>query len=148
LAKSTPEIVHFTPHFQERELLVLHKKIMETKELLETYYKGLARKQGWESVIADDFKFIGGDMTKQEPTVGKPAYEEVIKRFSLLFKDVRPKETFVTDHSAFVLANYDYAFPNDKSINASVAEYWQVKNGKLSALTIIFDTEGFRNYLK
>lgn len=121
---------------------------METKELLETYYKGLARKQGWESVIADDFKFVGGDMTKQEPTVGKHAYEEVIKRFSLLFKDVRPKEIFTTDNSAFVLANYDYVFPNSKSINGSVAEYWQVKNGKLSGLTIFFDTEGFRNYLK
>ena len=121
---------------------------METKELLEAYYKGLARKQGWESVIADDFKFIGGDMTKQEPVVGKQAYEEVIKRFSLLFTDVRPKEIFTSDNSAFVLANYDYAFPNGKSINASVAEHWQVKNGKLSALTIFFDTEGFRNYLK
>ena len=121
---------------------------METKELLETYYKGLARKQGWESVIADDFKFIGGDMTKQVPVVGKQGYEEVIKRFSLLFKDMRPKEIFATSHSAFVLANYDFVFPNGKCINASVAEYWQVKSGKLSALTIFFDTEGFRNYLK
>jgi hypothetical protein len=121
---------------------------MKTKELLEAYYKGLAKKQGWESVIADNFKFIGGDMTKQEPVVGKQAYEEVIKRFSLLFKDVRAKETFVSDHSAFVLANYDYAFPNGKSINANVAEYWQIEKGKLSALTIFFDTEGFRNYLK
>ena len=121
---------------------------METKELLESYYNGLARKQGWESVIADDFRFIGGDMTKQEPTVGKQAYEDVIKRFSLLFKAVRPKEIFTTPHSAFVLANYDFVFPNGKGINASVAEYWQVKNGKLSALTIFFDTEGFRNYLQ
>jgi len=37
---------------------------MTTKDILETYYKGFAQKQGWESVISDDFKFIGGDMTK------------------------------------------------------------------------------------
>jgi hypothetical protein len=44
---------------------------MTTRELLETYYKGLAKKRGWETVIADDFKFIGGDMTKTTPVVGK-----------------------------------------------------------------------------
>ena len=37
---------------------------MTTKELLESYYKGFAQKSNWESVLSDDFKFIGGDMTK------------------------------------------------------------------------------------
>ena len=53
---------------------------MTTKELLETYYKGFAQKQGWETVISDNFKFIGGDMTKTEPIVGKQAYIDIIKR--------------------------------------------------------------------
>lgn len=121
---------------------------MNTKELLDTYYKGLAKKQGWEATIADDFKFIGGDMTKTEPIVGKPAYIEIIKRFGALFTDMRPKEIFLSGEGAFVLANYDYVFPNGKSLNANVAELWHVKNGKLDALTIFFDTEGFQKFLK
>jgi hypothetical protein len=40
---------------------------MNTKELFETYYDGLAQKKGWESVISDDFKFVGGDITKTDP---------------------------------------------------------------------------------
>ncbi|HLZ17865.1 MAG TPA: nuclear transport factor 2 family protein [Cyclobacteriaceae bacterium] len=120
---------------------------MNTKELLETYYKGLAMKQGWEKVIADDFKFAGGDMTNTAPTVGKQAYIEIIKRFGAFFTDMRPKEIFMSGEGAFVLANYDYVFPNGKSINANVAELWHVKNGKLDALTIFFDTEGFQKYL-
>jgi hypothetical protein len=36
---------------------------MTTKKLLETYYKGFAQKNNWESVLSDDFKFIGGDDT-------------------------------------------------------------------------------------
>ncbi len=36
-----------------------------TKQLLETYYEGFARKEGWELVISEDFKFFGGDMTKK-----------------------------------------------------------------------------------
>src|SRR5258708_37443187 len=103
---------------------------MTTKELLETYYKGLAKKQGWETVIADDFKFIGGDMTNTNPTVGNQAYIETIKRFGALFTDVRPKEIFMSGEGAFVLANYDYVFSNGKNINANVAELWKVIKGK------------------
>ncbi len=121
---------------------------MTTNELLAVYYEGLAKKNGWESVIADDFKFVGGDMTKTDPIVGKQAYIEVINRFSKLFTNMRTKEIFLSDEGAFVLANYDYAFPNGKSINANVAESWKVKKGKLDSLTIFFDTEGFQKYSK
>ena len=55
---------------------------------------------------------------------------------------------FVSDDGAFVLANYDYCFPNDRKINANVAELWKIKNGKLSGLTIFFDTENFHAFLK
>lgn len=30
------------------------------KELLEIYYKGFAENANWESVIADDFEYVGG----------------------------------------------------------------------------------------
>jgi hypothetical protein len=58
---------------------------MTTKELLDKYYEGFAQKTGWESVISDDFKFVGEDMVNPNTTVGKAAYIEVIKRFSRLF---------------------------------------------------------------
>ena len=114
-----------------------------TKQLLETYYMGLAQKQGWESVISDDFKFIGGDMTKTMPVVGKLAYMEVIKRFSRLFKTMRVKEMIIQEENACVIANYDYQFPNGVSINGNVAEIWKTKDGKLDALTIFFDALTF-----
>jgi len=116
---------------------------MTTKELLETYYKGFALKKDWESVIADDFEFIGGDMTKTTPVVGKMAYIEVIKRFSQLFTAMRVKEMIVEGDSACVIGNYDYVFPNGKSINGDVAELWKAKDGKLGSLTIFFDTLTF-----
>jgi hypothetical protein len=39
---------------------------MTTKELLESYYKGFAEKSNWESVLSDNFKFIGGDLKKND----------------------------------------------------------------------------------
>ena len=117
---------------------------MTTSELLETYYTGFARKKGWESVISDDFKFVGGDMTKTDPVMGKSAYVEVIKRFGTLFQTMRVKEKIVDGDRAFVRANYDYVFPNGKSMNGDVAELWTVKDGKLDSLTIFFDTGTFQ----
>jgi ketosteroid isomerase-like protein len=68
---------------------------MKAKELLEIYYEGFAKKQGWEAVLSEDFKFTGGDMTKTTPTVGKAAYIEIIKRFSQLFKTMRVKDMMI-----------------------------------------------------
>lgn len=120
---------------------------MKTKELLEVYYHGLTQKNGWESVIADDFKFIGGDMTKREPVVGKAAYADILQRFGRLFQNMRITEMYVKDDSAFVLANYDYIFPSGKAVNGDVAELWKVKDGKLDELTIYFDTLSFEKLL-
>jgi ketosteroid isomerase-like protein len=117
--------------------------IMATKELLETYYKGFAQKGNWDSVLSDNFKFMGGDMTKTTPIIGKVAYIEVIKRFSQLFTSMHIKQMIVEHDSACVIGNYDYTFPNGKSINGDVAEIWNVKNGKLDSLTIFFDTLTF-----
>lgn len=116
---------------------------MKTKELLEIYYKGFAQKKDWESVLSDDFKFTGGDMVNPNTTVSKAAYIEVIKRFSQLFSSMRVKKMIVDGDNACVIGNYDYVFPNGKSINGNVAEIWKVRNGKLDSLTIFFDTLTF-----
>jgi len=113
------------------------------RQLLETYYKGFAQKQGWESVIADDFKYIGGDMTKRTPIIGKAGYIEVIKRFSRIFRTMHVKEMIVEGENACVIGNYDFQFPNGVSMNGDVAEIWKAKNGKLDSLSIFFDTLSF-----
>src|SRR5258705_1598922 len=105
---------------------------MTTKALLETYYKSFAQKQqGWEAVLSGDFKFTGGDMTKTTPIVGKTAYIEVIKRFSQVFKTMRVKEMVVEDDTACVIGNYDYLFPNGKSINGDVSGILKIIDNKL-----------------
>lgn len=80
------------------------------------------QKKDWDSVISDDFKFVGGDMTKTTPIIGKQAYIEIIKRFSQLFTTMRVKQMIVENDSASVIGNYDCVFPNGKSINGDVAE--------------------------
>jgi ketosteroid isomerase-like protein len=117
---------------------------MTSEELLDSYYQGLAGKTRWDSVLAEDFEFVGGhNMTKPAPAIGKSAYQTVIDRFSRTFTAMRVKDRLVAKDRAYVLANYDYAFPNGRIANGDVLEVWRIRNGKLAALTIFFDTAAF-----
>ncbi len=119
-----------------------------TRQLLESYYKGFAAKSNWENTIADDFQYVGGDMTNTQPVVGKQAYVEIIKRFSQRFEAMRVKQMIVDGDKASVVGNYDFQFPSGLKINGNVSENWTVKNGKLQSLTLYFDTLTFMKNLK
>jgi ketosteroid isomerase-like protein len=119
-----------------------------TRQLLEIYYKGFAEKSNWESVIANDFEYVGGDMNNRQPVVGKQAYIEIIKRFSRRFEAMRVKQMIVESDCASVIGNYDFVFPNGFKINGDVSEHWTVKNGMLQSLTLYFDTLTFMTNLK
>jgi len=119
-----------------------------TRQLLESYYEGFAAKSNWENTIADDFQYVGGDMTNTQPVVGKQAYVEIIKRFSQRFEAMRVKQMIVDGDKASVVGNYDFQFPNGLKINGNVSENWTVKNGKLQSLTLYFDTLTFMKNLK
>ena len=114
-----------------------------TKELLDAYYKGFAKKESWESVISDDFVFIADNMEKDDVNKGKEAYVNIITRFSRLYQDMRVKKMIIDGDNASVIANYDYIFPNGKHISGDVAEFWTVKDDKLTSLHIYFDTLTF-----
>ena len=119
-----------------------------TRELLDNYYKGFAAKANWEDTIADDFQYVGGNMTNTQPVVGKKAYVEIIKRFSERFQSMRVKQMIIEGDKASVIGNYDFQFPNGQKINGNVSENWTVKNGKLQSLTLYFDTLTFMTNLK
>jgi ketosteroid isomerase-like protein len=121
---------------------------MTINELLDKYYEGFAKKSGWEHVLSDNFKFIGGDMTNPAPSIGKAAYIEVINRFSKLFTSMRVKEMIIEGDRACVIGNYDYLFPGGNIVNGDVAEIWKAKDGKLDSLTIFFDTLTFHKMTK
>ena len=119
-----------------------------TMQLLDTYYKGFAEKANWESVIADDFEYVGGDMNNIKPIVGKQAYIDIIKRFSQRFDAMRVKQMVIEGDRASVIGNYDFVFPNGFKINGNVSENWTVRNGKLQSLTLYFDTLTFMSNMK
>ena len=119
-----------------------------TRQILQTYYKGFAAKANWESVIAEDFEYVGGDMNNSKPVAGKQAYIEIIRRFSQRFESMSVKQMIVEGDKASVIGNYNFQFPNGVKINGNVSENWTVKNGKLQSLTLYFDTLTFMTNMK
>jgi ketosteroid isomerase-like protein len=124
------------------------EKSQQTKQLLETYYKGFAEKYNWEHTLADNFQYASGDMTNTTAVVGKQAYIAIIKRFSQRFEAMRVQQMIVEGDKASVIGNYDFVFPNGTKINGNVAELWTVKDGKLNSLTLYFDTLTFMSNSK
>ncbi len=116
---------------------------IKTKELLHIYYEGFAKKQGWEAVISDDFRFITDNMNKEDVKTGKETYIKIIERFSKVYQTMRVKRMIIDGNNASVIAGYDYIFPNGNHISGDVAEFWTVKDGKLNSLHIFFDTLTF-----
>lgn len=124
------------------------EKSDQTRQLLETYYKGFAQKSDWEHTLSEDFLYVGGDMTNLTPVKGKQAYIDIIKRFSQRFEAMRVQQMIIDNDKASVIGNYDFVFPNGTKINGNVAEFWTVKDGKLNSLTLYFDTLTFMRNLK
>ena len=113
---------------------------MATKELIEKYFQGI-RQGGWESYIADDFTFANGNL---DNTVhGKAAYLEGAGRFFRSTTAVDVRQMLIQDQQVAVLARYSIRTPKGRTGICDVAEFLTVEGGKLTASTIMFDTEAF-----
>jgi hypothetical protein len=121
---------------------------MNTASLLERYYSRLKDPEACADLLAEDFTFVGGDMTKLEPVVGKEPYVAILKRLSPRFADVRIEQMFIDGNRAAVVARYGWTFPQAGLVPGSVAEFWTVKDDRLQALTIFFDTGTFDRLAK
>ena len=106
------------------------------KELLEIYYKGFAQKQGFESVLADDFVFV---MNDKEPLIGKMAYLEMYKRFSPTYRTMCVSRSIIENENACVIASYDWILPSGETQSGNVVEIWKAENGLLKELKIYFN---------
>lgn len=116
---------------------------MSTESLLGQYYANLKNPESLSGLLADDFRFVGGDMTKPDALVGRDAYVAVLRRLSTRFTQAKVERMFVDRDHAAVVARYDWTFPKTGVVPGSVAEIWTVRNERLQSLTIFFDTLSF-----
>ena len=114
-------------------------------DLIDVYYEGIARKDGWWEPLNDSFRFIapGGRVTE-----GKAAYVEANTRFLRGVKAAHRKELLTDGDTACVWMSYQLVSPGGREMVLDALEIWTAAEGGLASLTIYFDTAAFGLFMR
>jgi len=115
---------------------------MSTKDVVLQYFDELTRKGNWASFLSDDFKFASFTSPVKEVT-GKAAYLESTRRFFSMIESFEVRDLITDGAKACALTRYRLKPPAGNGFQSDVAELFTVTNGKISALSIYFDTAPF-----
>lgn len=110
----------------------------ETRQLLKSYYEGLAKKGDWSSLLSDGFLLTG---TIAKESRGREAY--VSNSFFKSVKSLLVKQLIAQGARGFAIVDYVITSPQGTPFACEVAEFWTTKNGKLDSVSIYFDTAAF-----
>ena len=120
--------------------------LLNTKDIVQSYYKSLEEKNDvWKDLYSEDAIF--SDAAQILLAEGK---ESVIQSFIPFLKgvvEVKIKQLIVEDENACAIISYDYVNPKGERMSQDVSEIWEVKNNKLTKLTIYFDLTAYRNFM-
>ncbi len=123
--------------------LFTHSKIeeahMTTAEVVRQYLDGVAQRSGWEALLADGVTFTSRTSPEKE-LVGREACLVATRRFYSTVVSMRVRDLIVDGDRACALTHYELRAPGGASFASDVAEIFTVKNGRVEALAIYFDT--------
>jgi ketosteroid isomerase-like protein len=120
---------------------------MPTKELVKNYYASLQKRDDrWQAMYSEGAVF--SDASQTLLAKGKAAVIQSFTPFLKSVADVKLSRLFVEGEQACAIVDYVYVNPKGEKMSQSVAEIWQVKNNKFTALTIYFDLTAYRSFMR
>jgi len=114
---------------------------MSSRSVIETYFKRLGAKTGWEPLLADDVAFTSFTSPNKQ-LAGKPVYLEATKRFYSTIQSFELRGLIVDGATACALTRYQLKGPAG-TFQSDVAEIFTVRDDKIATLAIYFDTAPF-----
>jgi ketosteroid isomerase-like protein len=119
---------------------------MDTKELVQRFYDGLARKDGsWQDNLSENVAF--SDASGKLSAQGREAFIQSFSGFLRAVDKVLLKQLIVEGPNAAAVVSYDYVNPSGGHLHQDDAEVWKVENGQIVSLTIYFDITEFRGFM-
>jgi len=115
---------------------------MTTRTIIDEYFRRLAQKADWAACLADDMVFTSFTSPNRR-VEGRGAYLEATKRFYSTITAVDVKDLLVDGTKACALTHYDLQAPGSAAFGTDVAEVFAVRDGKIVAFDIYFDTAPF-----
>ena len=115
---------------------------MTTRETIQSYFKSLSAKNGWEAFLSDDMAFTSFTSPIKHVT-GRDAYLAATKGFFSMIKALEIKSILVDGERACTVARYELQAPVGPAFESHVAELFEVRDGKIKSLEIYFDSAPF-----
>jgi len=112
---------------------------MTTRETVQKYLDGVAQRSGWQDLLADSVTFTSCTSPVKQ-LAGKRAYVEATGRFYSMVASLLARDLFVDGERACGLTHYVLRTPGGASFTSEVAEIFTVRDGRIHALEIYFDT--------
>jgi ketosteroid isomerase-like protein len=114
---------------------------MSTRTVIETYFKRLGMRTGWESLLADDVAFTSFTSPIKQ-LAGKQTYLEATQRFYSTIQSFELRGLIVEGGNACALTRYQLKGPAG-TFQSDVAEIFTVQDEKIATFGIYFDTAPF-----
>jgi ketosteroid isomerase-like protein len=112
---------------------------MTTRDVVTGYLDGVRTREGWENFLAEDLAFTNfTDPIKR--VVGKQASLEGLRRFYAMVKNVEITRIIVDGDQACALTRYELQPPGGHAFESSIAEVFEVRDGRIRSLGIYFDS--------
>jgi hypothetical protein len=142
LSKTTPQVVLLATLLSRKRLVVLIKKNMTTKHLIESYFKKVKEKADWQTLIAEDMKFESPSPT----TFGKDAYIVAASRFFQMVETLEVRHLITEGEKACVWVDYSLCLKNTRRYSCLVSELLEVRNNQIISSAILFDTHALKTF--
>ena len=124
----------------------MESKVMNTKDIIQSYYKSLEEKNDtWKDLYSEDAVF--SDASQLLLAKGKKTVLQAFIPFLKGVAGIKIKQLIIEGENACAIISYEYVNSKKERMSQDVAEIWEVKNGKLTKLTIYFDLTAYRNFM-
>jgi len=113
---------------------------MTARAVVEQYFEKLSNRTDWQSSFSDDARFVSHASPIKEAK-GKAAFIMATNRFYSSIGSVEVRQLLVDGDFVVAFTRYQVRPPNGApTFSSDVAELFHVKNGRIAALEIYFDT--------
>jgi len=115
---------------------------MTTKDTIQDYFSCLKQKHGWDVFLSDDMVFTSFTSPVKRVS-GRTAYLESTRRFYSMITALEVRGLMVDGSQACALTRYQLQAPGGQVFSSDVAEVFEVRDGKIMAFDIYFDSSPF-----
>jgi|GEM_PF-1358162 len=107
----------------------------------QTFMQSLGEKTDvWQNLLSEDFLFH----CPQKQSQDKEAYIKTTLEFFQIVKDFQLIRYAATDSLVAAEASFIVSTPSGGELTLDVAEFYEVRDGKIQSAKIFYDTDAFR----